>query len=289
MRFADNQGRPSLGVMSHPVLALVEDNVDPDELGRIKVKYPTLPDSPLSFWIRQSSPNGGKERGFYALPEKQDEVLVIYPWGNASEGVIIGQMWNGVDKPPKEAKSDYPQDSYTGQWAQKAHKAGSQDLAKNDRRFWRSRSGHLFFMDDTDGKESISVWDKSHGLALIFDTAQNLIVLANKEGDIEIRCKNDLILDAGNDLKMIAKMNIKVESGQETAFKAGTDFKVEATANIEGKSTADTKFEATANFSAKGTAGAKLEGTPMVEVKGAMAKLSGDALAEVMGGLVKLN
>ena len=60
--------------MPFAVVGIVTDNVDPDELGRIQVKFPTLHEEPLSFWLRQISPNAGAERGLYALPEIDDEL-----------------------------------------------------------------------------------------------------------------------------------------------------------------------------------------------------------------------
>ena len=66
-KLVDAAGRPHSGVVSYPVVALVVDNDDPDELGRVQVKFPTLHEEPISFWLRQVSPNGGKHRGMYAL------------------------------------------------------------------------------------------------------------------------------------------------------------------------------------------------------------------------------
>ena len=152
-KLTDVMGRPHSGMIPWAVVGIVTDNVDPDELGRIQVKFPTLHDEPLSFWIRQISPNAGKERGIYALPEREDEVMVLFMQGSHDVGVIIGQFWNGIDKPPPEAKDKMPTpgDTDTGAvWSTDKFTAGSQDLSKNDRRFWKSRSGAGICLSCTD-------------------------------------------------------------------------------------------------------------------------------------------
>ena len=266
-RLTDSQGRPHSGLMQNVVVAVVVDNVDPDELGRIQVKFPTLPEEPLSFWIRQISPMAGKERGIYALPEIDDEVLVLFMQGSQDVGVIIGQFWNGEDIPPKECKDGMPKpaDTDTGaSWSTDTFTDGSKDLAANDRRFWKSRSGHLLVFDDTDGSETVQIWDNKHTLALVFDPNEERIVLSNSKGDIHIRTKNDLYLEAGNDIKWMAGNNIEGESGMDTT--AGMNFTCKADLNAT--------LEGGVGLTAKGGATATLEGGATATVKAGMVMIN---------------
>jgi len=239
-KITDLQGRPHSGIVPFAVMALVTDNVDPDELGRIQVKFPTLHEEPLSFWLRQVSPMAGKERGLYALPEKEDEVLVVFLQGSHDVGVIIGQFWNGVDKPPPEAKDKMPVagDTDTGAtWSTDQFTEGSKDLEKNDRRFWKSRAGALMAFDDTEGSETLQFWDKDHKLSLIFDTAEQRIVMANTGGDMHIRTKGTLYLEAGEEVKMKAKSDIYIDSDTNVNIKAATNATMESGSKIDIKST----------------------------------------------------
>jgi uncharacterized protein involved in type VI secretion and phage assembly len=286
-------GAPHSGLVPYAVVGIVDDNVDPDELGRIKVKFPTLHEEPLSFWLRQISPNGGKERGFYALPEKEDEVLVIFMQGSHDVGIIIGQFWNGVDIPPQECKDTLPGSKKTdtgGKISKDKFSDGSTNLDKNDRRFWKSRSGHLFVFDDSDGKESVQIWDKSHKLALVFDTKDSRIVLSNSSGDIHIRAKTDLYLEAGGNINWQAGQNIEGESGQDTKHKAGMKYELESGQDSKFKAGMNFKIEAKMSFEVKASMNAKIEGSMNFEAKGGIqAKLEGSAMAMVKGGMVMIN
>lgn len=291
-RLTDMSGRPFSGLVPHAVIGIVDDNVDPDEMGRIKVKFPMLHEEPLSYWLRVASPNAGKERGLYSLPEKEDEVLVLFLQGSQDMGVIIGQFWNGEEKPPTEAKDGMPGGSATDIGGSKSTEMptdGSSSIDDNDRRLWRSRSGHLLVFDDTDGSETVQIWDKAHVLSLVFDTAKEAIFLSNTSGDMHIRTGNDLYLEAGNDIIYYAGNNIEGEASMEMSLTTGTDYKVDAGTNAEVKAGANMTLEATGNFDGKATGNMTLKGA-MLEAKGdATAKIEGGAMCEVKGGVVMIN
>jgi uncharacterized protein involved in type VI secretion and phage assembly len=293
-KLTDLGGRPHSGQQGSTQVGIVIDNVDPEELGRIKVKFPTLQDEPVSFWIRQASPMAGTGRGFYSLPEKEDEVNVSFMQGNQDTGVITGQFWNGKDKPPKEAKDGMPgPDKQTvegAKWSRDQFTDGSRDLKKNDRRFWKSRSGSLFVFDDTDGKESIQMWDGSHTLSFALDTKSKRIILANTGGDIHIRTKNDFYLEAGNDIKLRAGNDIKLESMNDTWHHVANNWKVKVDNQASLSSSSNFGVSSDANLSLSAAMTTSISGDVNFEASGgSTAKLSGGALTEVSGGIVKIN
>ena len=83
-----------------PIIGIVTNINDPDKLGRVKVKFPTLGASEESHWARIATPLTGAERGAHFLPEVNDEVLVAFVHGDINHPYIIGGLWNGMDKPP---------------------------------------------------------------------------------------------------------------------------------------------------------------------------------------------
>lgn len=61
--------------------AIVTDNVDPDELGRVKVRVPSLIDG-YEAWARLATLMAGNNRGSWFIPEVDDEVLVAFEAGD---------------------------------------------------------------------------------------------------------------------------------------------------------------------------------------------------------------
>lgn len=277
-KLTDFLGRPHSGIVPNAVVGIVIENDDPDKLARVKVKFPVLHEDPVSFWLRVSSPNAGKERGFYALPEKDDEVLVMFMQGSQDVGIIMGQFWNGVDIPPKEVESTHPKsgdtDCGSGLSKAKFKDGNANSTPKNDRRFWKSRSGSLFVFDDTAGKETVQIWDGSHVLSFVMDTTQKLITMANTGGDIHIRAAKNIWIDAGEDIKMKAGKNWEVESVKETKFKVGMNWKSDVTLNTEVKTGVDYKREAGANINETAGATATYKAGPMTTIQAGIIKIN---------------
>jgi uncharacterized protein involved in type VI secretion and phage assembly len=88
------------------VLGVVTNNSDPDGLGRVKVKFPTLGDTLESWWARIASPSAGKDRGLLMMPIPGDEVLVAFEHGDARRPYVLGSVWNGKSKPGDLVQKD---------------------------------------------------------------------------------------------------------------------------------------------------------------------------------------
>jgi uncharacterized protein involved in type VI secretion and phage assembly len=192
------------GRISGVVVGVVTNTQDPDGLGRVKVKFPWLSDSEESFWARVATPMAGKARGFYFLPEVDDEVLMAFEHGDARFPYVLGALWNGQDKPPE-----------------------TNDDGKNNVRSIKSRSGHVVRLDDTDGKEQIQIIDKSGKNSLVFDTAKNTITISSDKDITLSATKGTIKLDAQK-IEIKSSADAKIEAG------AGLDVKAAGTMNIKG-------------------------------------------------------
>jgi phage protein D/phage baseplate assembly protein gpV len=83
------------------VVAVVTNNNDPDKLGRVRVKFPSLTEQE-SFWAPVLLPAAGKERGISMLPVPDEQVLVAFENGDPSFPYVLGSVFNGKDKPGDE-------------------------------------------------------------------------------------------------------------------------------------------------------------------------------------------
>lgn len=122
------------GVVSAHVAAVD----DPRKLGRTGVHHTWSATDHSVPMCRTAQPNAGADRGFYFEHEQGDEVLVTFVDGNPEEPIVIGGLWNGVDKPPND-----------DMWG------GEHD--KNDAKCLVTKSGNRIRINDKEGKESIVI------------------------------------------------------------------------------------------------------------------------------------
>jgi hypothetical protein len=115
------------------VVAIVQNNVDPESLGRVQLSFPHLSDVNLSQWARIASPMAGSSSGIYFLPDIGDEVLVVFKQGYVDEPIVIGRLWNGSSRPPEV------------------------NTGLNEKKVIRLNSGMQIMFDETPGLEKISI------------------------------------------------------------------------------------------------------------------------------------
>jgi phage baseplate assembly protein V len=98
-RFTTEPPRPTMpSDVATAAPGTVERVDDPDDRGRVLVSLPTLP-SVETGWLRVLLPAVGEEAGLIALPSVGDEVLVLFPGGDPSAGVVLGGLSSGENPP----------------------------------------------------------------------------------------------------------------------------------------------------------------------------------------------
>jgi uncharacterized protein involved in type VI secretion and phage assembly len=209
--------------MTGVMMAIVTNNNDLEGLGRVKVKFPwmsTAKGELESGWARVAMLGAGAERGIYFMPEVNDEVLVAFEQGDINTPVVVGALWSKKNKPPKAP--------------------AGQALAggKVNQRIIKSRSGHSFVLDDTQGAEKISITDK---------TGKNEITITSTDNTLTIKGDNKLAITIGQGgiaIESQGLVSIKSTSGDiklegmNINLKAQTNCTVEGTAGVTIKNAA---------------------------------------------------
>jgi uncharacterized protein involved in type VI secretion and phage assembly len=86
------------------MLALVTNTNDPDNMGRVKVKFPSLGDNIESQWARVVTMGAGNGRGVFMMPQSDDTVVVGFEHGDPRRPFVLGTLYTGKEKLPNELK-----------------------------------------------------------------------------------------------------------------------------------------------------------------------------------------
>jgi phage protein D len=176
------------------VIAIVDDNADPDEQGRVRLKYPWMGDDAVSHWARIAAPGAGKDYGMVWIPQVGDEVLVAFEHGDTSRPIVVGGLWNGSDLIPFDYGSDL-------------------DAGKVTYCGWTSRTGH-----------KISIWEGSQDSSIQLLTANGEVnvVLDDKNKEVRVETTGKLVMDAKGDVQIKAGGSMSLEASGEVKVKGST-------------------------------------------------------------------
>ena len=160
------------------LVGIVTDNEDPESLGRVKVKFPTLTEDHTSNWARVVGVGAGDGRGFDCLPEINDEVLVAFEHGDIHRPYVIGGVWNGKDAPPNKAK-DNVQDG------------------KVRLRTIKTRTGHqIQFVEEDQGSRKAGVYIETKGGHQVYLNDSDRSISISSAGDLKIEAKGSISISA---------------------------------------------------------------------------------------------
>lgn len=280
----DTPRRQPLG--NNIVVGIVTDNNDPDNMGRVKVKYPWLSADHTSFWARIAVPMAGKSRGMIFMPEVNDEVLLAFEHGDIHRPYVIGALWNGKDGPPNTGGgggTDYSS-------------SNSVKGGKVVRRWIRTREGlQLSFFDDKDGQQlgialntpakfvievnesgkrillktekghKITVDDGNDQIHIDDRTGQNYIHIDTPSNSIEVKAAGDISVIAGGSIKMQAGKDIEMQAAADIKSTAASGWTVTAGSKVETTSGGNTSLTAGGKFDIMSSAVASVT-APMIKL-----------------------
>lgn len=233
--------------------AVVTNLNDPENQGRVKVKFPTLAAGEESWWARVVQAGAGEGRGTVLLPEVGDEVLVAFGGTGLEAPYVLGGLFNGKDLPePAFAK----------------HVNSNGAVI---RRGITSRTGMSVEVLEDGSDVKLNIRDK--------ESKQRITVIQSPKGGIEISSEGPITVSAKQDLKLDAQ-NVEITAQSDLKL-SGTNVKIAASANAD--------LEAQTNATVKASGGATLQGATAAVKGQGTAELSASGPVTVRGALVNIN
>jgi Type VI secretion system/phage-baseplate injector OB domain len=84
----------------------VENNIDPEQRGRIMVSVAGVTGSGTLNWAEPVLPFAGSSVGVWAIPPNQSNVWVAYEGGNSDQPVWLGGFWDQGQAPAQPALAE---------------------------------------------------------------------------------------------------------------------------------------------------------------------------------------
>ena len=248
--------------------AVVMDNKDPEKMGRIRVQFlwQKEQDSNLMTpWIRIAQPHGGNDKGFYFIPEIEEEVMVDFENGNAEKPYVVGTLWHGQQLPSDRWYSD-----------------------SNDIKAIRTRNGHTIEIRDDGDDGFIKIYDnKKENYVLTFSTDEKLIKLEST-GNIELYADKNIIIAAGEDIAINAGNNMDRNVGNNDALYVSSNQTIEIGDNKE--ETIAEKYQLTAKtIRQEATDKLEIYGNEIEQRAGKTLKFDGGNVFDLYAKSIRMN
>lgn len=190
---------------------IVVQNKDPDNLDRIKVRFPWLDsgDTDQSHWVQLVTPMEGPKFGWYTLPDIDDVVVIMFIAGDSSQPVVLGGVWSKPDFSPETNEDG--QNNFRGFRSRAGHRMVFDD----------SKAGTKFYLADKTGKNMIGMGKFAKdgagpNVCAVFKppmSGEGGISVSTMEGKMEITAKTKLSIKASQNIKINAKTTIDIKAG----------------------------------------------------------------------------
>lgn len=207
---------------------IVTDNRDPECLGRVRVQLDLLSPGCASPWYPMGGRWTGGGNGFWMLPDIGTQVLVAFPDGDKSHGIVLGCLYDEKHLSPETSPEK-----------------------KADGMLLQTRNHRIEITDDA-GKEGISIESAAGKMRCVLDK-KNGIQIANGLGDIKINCRK-LKIASGKNVGLNGNKKVAVSCDGTTGASSSKGIKItcDKDVGIEGK-----------NIKLNGSSGVCAEGKQM--------------------------
>ncbi|MCD8031672.1 MAG: phage baseplate assembly protein V [Bacteroides sp.] len=244
-----------------PEPAIVVDNDDPREQGRVKVRFFWQAEDESTDWVRVQTPDAGSSdvvaanRGFVFIPEIEDQVMVGFQYGDPSRPYVMGSLF---------------------------HRDNSEGAAaSNSVKSITTRSGSVLRFTDLEEENAYKIelrYNEDNGIVLTVNEDEGTLAIQTSKDIyikapelIQFEAKNIILLaeetiqaKADDKIEMVAENNLHLESADQMEL-MGADITAEAQSELgmSGK-----------NITAKADSSLALNGGSKMDVKAGTIKMN---------------
>ncbi len=168
---------------------LVVDNADPEKLGRLKLRVPSVLGEVVTGWAMPCVPYGGDaDQGFLFVPEIGAGVWVEFEEGDLEFPIWVGTYWSrpgGKSELPRPVGAGSVQDPPT-------------------RKILKTAAGHTIELEDKAGQEKITIRHKRNSFISI-DRGGSVLIGNQKGSTLILNSKDEnvvLVDEHGNSIQM---------------------------------------------------------------------------------------
>ncbi|MEH3055344.1 MAG: VgrG-related protein [Patulibacter minatonensis] len=200
-------------------IAVVTSLDDPEQLGRVKVRYPTLTDGQDGWWARVLVPGAGQDRGLVTVPMIGDEVLVGFEGGSTQHPFVLGSLFNGKAKPGALMTTD-------GSWSWGSMK----DFSLDAKGKLGLTTATAMTVDANTATFTTAATDDSAQAALTLDAGTALTLKAG--ADAELRATQSATVTGGTSLTLHGASSVTMSS-DGTLSVEGVSVEIKGSATVK--------------------------------------------------------
>jgi len=225
----------------HWFVAIVEDDMDPEKLGRVKIRVigehddpkiqkdelpwatPLLPTTSASYKQIGRSPTGleiGSHVFGFFLDGHEKQLPIL--WGSYAKMPGKDQKNNDV--------ADLAREINTVQKEQLGPEPAPAYAAKYPfNHVWKTKSGHIIEIDDSPDNERIHIYHKSGTYTEINHDGQKVTKVVDKDYEIVVKDKTVYV---GGDCNITVKGNVNINSAKSVRVDAAESIKLSAPGGV---------------------------------------------------------
>lgn len=249
------------GCQTAVVTGISEEEIFCDDESRIKVKFHwdsrTKNDEKSSCWIRVAQTWAGNNFGSLIIPRVGMEVVVQFINGDPDQPIVVGCLYNGVNKTPngyaKDQKtvSTFKTNSTKGNGFNELRfndKADEEEIFIHGQKNVNSIIENNFTETLNEGSKSVTLESKKQPVEHSLHIKKGNNILTLNEGDYVIvldKGNQSVTIKEGNQTIVLSKGNLKVDITGSLSIKASDDI------NIETKGALNLKAEKAISIDSK--------------------------------------